>query len=33
VSDGADHAAAGDWQRNQHRAADDFLNLYRGLVP
>ena len=32
VSDGADHAAADDWQRNQHRAADDFLNLYRGLV-
>ena len=33
VSDGADHTAADDWQRNQHRAADDFLNLYRGLVP
>ena len=33
VSDGADHAAADDWQRNQHRAADDFLNLYRGLMP
>ena len=33
VSDGADHVAADDWQRNQHRAADDFLNLYRGLVP
>jgi adenosylhomocysteine nucleosidase len=33
VSDGADHAAADDWQRNQHRAADDFLSLYRGLVP
>ncbi len=33
VSDGADHAAADDWQRNSHKAADDFLNLYRGLVP
>jgi adenosylhomocysteine nucleosidase len=32
VSDGADHAAADDWQRNSHKAADDFLNLYRGLV-
>lgn len=32
VSDGADHAAADDWQRNRHKAADDFLNLYRGLV-
>jgi adenosylhomocysteine nucleosidase len=32
VSDGADHAAADDWQSNKHRAADDFLNLYRGLV-
>jgi len=32
VSDGADHAAADDWHRNKHRAADDFLNLYRGLV-
>jgi adenosylhomocysteine nucleosidase len=33
VSDGADHTAAEDWQRNRHRAADDFLSLYRGLVP
>jgi adenosylhomocysteine nucleosidase len=33
VSDGADHAAADDWQRNSHKAADDFLILYRGLVP
>jgi adenosylhomocysteine nucleosidase len=33
VSDGADHAAADDWQRNQHKAADEFLRLYRGLVP
>jgi len=28
VSDGADHTAAHDWQRNVHRAADDFLRLY-----
>lgn len=33
VSDGADHAAADDWQRNRHKAADDFLGLYRSLVP
>lgn len=32
VSDGADHAAADDWQRNQHKAADEFLRLYRGAV-
>jgi adenosylhomocysteine nucleosidase len=32
VSDGADHAAADDWQRNQHRAADEFLSLYRGVA-
>lgn len=31
VSDGADHAAASDWQANQHRAAEQFLNLYRQL--
>ena len=31
VSDGADHAAADDWQRNQHRAADEFLSLYLGI--
>jgi adenosylhomocysteine nucleosidase len=29
VSDGADHSAAEDWQRNMHRAAEDFLALYR----
>lgn len=29
VTDGADHAAAGDWQRNVHRAAAAFLRLYR----
>ena len=32
VSDGADHAAADDWQNNVHKAADEFLNLYRGVV-
>jgi len=32
VSDGADHAAAGDWQRNLHKAADEFLRLYRDLA-
>ncbi len=31
VSDGADHAAATDWQANLHRAADQFLALYRKL--
>jgi adenosylhomocysteine nucleosidase len=29
VSDGADHAAAADWQNNVHRAAAQFLDLYR----
>ena len=32
VSDGADHTAADDWQRNQHKAADEFLSLYLGVV-
>jgi adenosylhomocysteine nucleosidase len=32
VSDGADHAAAADWQANLHRAADQFLSLYRRLA-
>ena len=32
VSDGADHAAADDWQRNRHKAAEEFLHLYLGLV-
>jgi adenosylhomocysteine nucleosidase len=32
VSDGADHTAADDWRRNQHKAADDFLSLYRSVV-
>jgi adenosylhomocysteine nucleosidase len=29
VTDGADHGAADDWQNNVHKAAGDFLNLYR----
>jgi adenosylhomocysteine nucleosidase len=33
VSDGADHSAADDWQRNLHKAADEFLRLYRGVAP
>jgi adenosylhomocysteine nucleosidase len=32
VSDGADHTAADDWQSNAHKAADEFLRLYRGIV-
>ncbi|HEY5264936.1 MAG TPA: 5'-nucleosidase [Steroidobacteraceae bacterium] len=32
VTDGADHAAASDWQSNVHKAADEFLQLYRGLA-
>jgi adenosylhomocysteine nucleosidase len=31
VSDGADHTAADDWQRNVHKAADAFLRLYLDL--
>lgn len=31
ITDGADHAAADDWQNNLHRAADAFLRLYRRL--
>lgn len=31
VTDGADHAAAGDWQSNLQHAADRFLELYRGM--
>ncbi len=31
VTDGADHAAADDWQRNVHLAAEAFLGLYRSL--
>jgi adenosylhomocysteine nucleosidase len=29
VTDGADHSAAADWQANVHRAAAQFLRLYR----
>jgi adenosylhomocysteine nucleosidase len=31
ISDGADHTAADDWQRNAHKAAEDFMRLFRGL--
>jgi adenosylhomocysteine nucleosidase len=31
VTDGADHGAAEDWQDNVHRAAGEFLNLYRSV--
>ncbi|HEY2783181.1 MAG TPA: 5'-nucleosidase [Steroidobacteraceae bacterium] len=31
VTDGADGAAAEDWQRNVHKAAEEFLQLFRGL--
>jgi adenosylhomocysteine nucleosidase len=31
VTDGADHAAAADWQSNAHKAAEEFLQLFRGL--
>lgn len=31
VTDGADTSAADDWQRNVHRAAEEFLQLFRGL--
>jgi adenosylhomocysteine nucleosidase len=29
VTDGADHAAADHWRSNVHKAAEDFLSLYR----
>jgi adenosylhomocysteine nucleosidase len=32
VTDGADQAAADDWQRNVHVAAEQFLQLFRGLA-
>ncbi len=32
VTDGADHAAADDWQSNVHKAADEFLSLYQEVV-
>jgi len=31
VTDGADHTAANDWQRNVHKAAEEFLSLYRRI--
>jgi len=31
VTDGANHAAATDWQNNVHRAATEFLNLFRAV--
>jgi adenosylhomocysteine nucleosidase len=31
VTDGADHAAADDWQRNVHKAADQFLRLFTAI--
>jgi hypothetical protein len=33
VTDGVDHASATDWQENVHKAADDFLRLFRTLMP
>jgi adenosylhomocysteine nucleosidase len=32
VTDGADHAAAADWHSNVHRAAEEFLDLYRTVL-
>jgi adenosylhomocysteine nucleosidase len=31
VTDGADTSAADDWQRNVHKAAEEFLRLFRSL--
>jgi adenosylhomocysteine nucleosidase len=31
VTDGADHSAANDWQRNVHKAAEEFLRLFRSI--
>lgn len=31
VTDGADASAANDWQRNVHKAAEEFLRLFHGL--
>jgi adenosylhomocysteine nucleosidase len=33
ITDAADHAAATDWRENQHKAAEEFLGLYRQLCP
>jgi adenosylhomocysteine nucleosidase len=32
VTDGANGSAADDWQSNVHKAAEDFLQLFRGLT-
>jgi adenosylhomocysteine nucleosidase len=32
VTDGADHAAAEHWQSNVHKAAEEFLGLYRSVM-
>ena len=32
ITDGADHAAANDWQGNLPQAAAEFFTLYRRLV-
>jgi adenosylhomocysteine nucleosidase len=32
VTDGADTSAADEWQRNVHKAADEFLRLFRSLL-
>jgi adenosylhomocysteine nucleosidase len=32
VTDGADTSAAGDWHTNVHKAAEEFLRLYRSLI-
>jgi adenosylhomocysteine nucleosidase len=31
VTDGADHAAASDWKSNVHKAAEEFLALFRSI--
>ena len=31
VTDGADTSAADDWQRNVHKSAEEFLQLFHGL--
>lgn len=33
VTDGADHAAGDHWQSNVHKAAEEFLSLYRSVQP
>jgi adenosylhomocysteine nucleosidase len=33
ITDGADHAAAADWETNLPKAAAEFLNIYRSLDP